>query len=245
MIEIILKTWSDFYEAINSVEVTTVSAIFKLCLSLLLGCIVGFERKRKGQIAGVRTFALISMGATLAMLLSIYVPQEYMGLKNGDPGRIAAQVITGIGFLGAGAIIQMKGSVRGLTTAAGIWMIATIGMAVGVGMYLLAIIATALILFILVFLDRYEHRTGISSESRIIRIKVSAIVDDIDSYREVLHRNQVHLSNVYVEYDYDAPLTRLNLVVLIKESTDYITLFKQLSDINPTKSISLGNQMSI
>lgn len=245
MTEIISMLWSDFYTAVNSVEVTTASAIFKLCLSLLLGCIVGFERKRKGQIAGVRTFALISMGATLAMLLSIYVPQEYMGLKNGDPGRIAAQVITGIGFLGAGAIIQMKGSVRGLTTAAGIWMIATIGMAVGVGMYLLAIIATALIMFILVFLDRYEHRTGIGTESRIIIIKIASIVEDIDEYRNILQRNQVHLSNVYVEYDYDAPLTRLNLVVLIKESTDYLSLFKQLRNINPTQSISLGNQVNI
>ena len=80
-----------------------------MLLSLALGGAIGYERKRKGQIAGVRTFALISMGATLAMILSIYVPQEYLGLKNGDPARIAAQVITGIGFLGAGAIIQMKG----------------------------------------------------------------------------------------------------------------------------------------
>ena len=150
--------WTTVIEDINSIEVNTVSSIFKLCLSLILGCCVGFERKRKGQIAGVRTFALISMGATLAMLLSIYVPQEYMGLKNGDPGRIAAQVVTGIGFLGAGAIIQMKGSVRGLTTAAGIWMIAAIGMAVGVGLYLLSIIATGLILLILVVIERWEHR---------------------------------------------------------------------------------------
>ena len=71
-----------------------------MLLSMMLGVVIGAERKRKGQIAGIRTFALITMGACLAMLLSIYVPQEYMGLKNGDPGRIAAQVITGIGFLG-------------------------------------------------------------------------------------------------------------------------------------------------
>ena len=90
-------------------EITTLGSIFKMLLSLALGGAIGYERKRKGQIAGVRTFALISMGATLAMILSIYVPQEYLGLKNGDPARIAAQVITGIGFLGAGAIIQMKG----------------------------------------------------------------------------------------------------------------------------------------
>ena len=143
--------WEYFIQQVNSIEVNTVSSIFKLSLSLLLGCLVGFERKRKGQIAGVRTFALISMGATLAMILSIYVPQEYLGLKNGDPGRIAAQVVTGIGFLGAGAIIQMKGSVRGLTTAAGIWIIAAIGMAVGVGLYSLSLAATALVLVVLLF----------------------------------------------------------------------------------------------
>ena len=92
--------FTDFIEQLNSTEVTTVSSVFKMFMSLILGCIVGLERKRKGQIAGIRTFALISMGSTLAMILSIYVPQEYMSLKNGDPGRIAAQVITGIGFLG-------------------------------------------------------------------------------------------------------------------------------------------------
>ncbi len=113
--QIVADSWLWIIGQINSIEVNTVSSIFKLCLSLILGCIVGFERKRKGQMAGVRTFALIAMGATLSMILSIYVPQEYLGLKNGDPGRIAAQVVTGIGFLGAGAIIQMKGSVRGLT----------------------------------------------------------------------------------------------------------------------------------
>ena len=73
--------FNSLYNAINSVEVTTASSSFKLFLSMLLGCCVGLERKRKGQIAGVRTFALISMGATLAMILSIYVPQEYLGLK--------------------------------------------------------------------------------------------------------------------------------------------------------------------
>ena len=230
---------------INSIEVNTVSSIFKLCLSLLLGCCVGFERKRKGQIAGVRTFALISMGATLAMLLSIYVPQEYLGLKNGDPGRIAAQVVTGIGFLGAGAIIQMKGSVRGLTTAAGIWMIAAIGMAVGVGLYVLSIIATALILLTLIVVERWEHRISAGVESRIIRIKLSVIAEDIEGYREVLARHQVHLSNVYVEYDYMEPVTRLNLVVLIKERTNYMKLFADLRQVKPTVAISLANQVSI
>ena len=233
------------YHAVNAVEVNTVGSVYKLVLSMLLGAVVGYERKRKGQSAGVRTFSLISMGATLAMLLSIYVPQEFMGLKNGDPGRIAAQVITGIGFLGAGAIIQMKGSVRGLTTAAGIWMVAIIGMAVGLGMYWLSVVASLLILFILVQLERIEEYISRGSESRIIRIRVGTIIEDIAPYREVLRSHRIKLANFYIDYDYDAAETALNLVCLVRETTDYIELFSQFRKLNPTKSIGLANQLTI
>lgn len=235
----------ELYEAINANEVTTVGSIYKLVLSMLLGAIVGYERKRKGQTAGVRTFSLIAMGSTLAMLLSIYVPQEYMGLKNGDPGRIAAQVITGIGFLGAGAIIQMKGSVRGLTTAAGIWMVAIIGMAVGLGMYWLSIVASALILFILVQLERIEKKVSKGSELRIIRIHTFDILRDISDYKKVLENHNIHLSNFYVDYDFENKETSLNLVVLVKETTDYIRLFSQFENLHPTKTITLANQLNI
>ncbi len=236
---------SAVYETVNSTEITIAGGLYRMVLSMLLGAVVGYERKRKGQSAGVRTFSLISMGATLAMILSIYVPQEYMGLKNGDPGRIAAQVISGIGFLGAGAIIQMKGSVRGLTTAAGIWMVAIIGMAVGLGMYWLSILACALILFILVQLERIEHLVSRGTENRIIRIRTAVILRDISDYRDILSRNKITLSNFYVEYDYDAGETRLNLIVLMRDSTDYISLFNQFEKLHPTKSITLANQLSI
>lgn len=240
-----MEELDSFLAMINATEVTTASTVFKLVLSMLLGSSVGLERKRKGQIAGVRTFALISMGATLAMILSIYVPQEYLGLKNGDPGRIAAQVITGIGFLGAGAIIQMKGSVRGLTTAAGIWIVATIGMAVGVGMYVVSFVATALILVVLVYLETFEHKVHIGQESRIIRIKAGDIVTDIEAYRNCLAENGVHLTNVYVDYDFDRNVTNMNLVVLVKQTSDFIKLFSELRQINPTQNISLANQVAI
>lgn len=238
-------TADTFFSAINSVEVNTISSAFKLCLSLLLGSLVGMERKNKGQIAGIRTFALISMGATLAMILSIYVPQEYLGLKNGDPGRIAAQVITGIGFLGAGAIIQMKGSVRGLTTAAGIWMIATIGMAVGVGMYGIAILATLLIFAVLVAFEHIEHRVHVGSETRIIMIEVGGIIENIDSYRDCLSDNHVSITNVFISYDYRSSLTKLNLVVLAKNTTDFLSILTRLRALNPTNSITLANQVNI
>lgn len=232
-------------DAICSLDINAVNSVFRLLLSLLLGSIVGYERKRKGQSAGVRTFSLIAMGATLAMLISIYVPQEYLGLKNGDPGRIAAQVITGVGFLGAGAIIQMKGSVRGLTTAAGIWMVATIGMAVGIGMYWVSIAATALILFILVQLESIERRVSLGSESRVISITVSAIVRDLQPYNEIMQRRHLHLSSFYVEYDFEKEETRLNLIVLVRENADYLQLFGEFERVYPTKRIALTNQLAI
>ena len=237
--------WTELYNTLNATEVNTQSSVCKLLLSMLLGCLVGYQRKRRGQTAGVRTFSLIAMGATLAMILSIYVPQEYLGLKNGDPGRIAAQVVTGIGFLGAGAIIQMKGSVRGLTTAAGIWMVATIGMAVGVGMYAISIIATLLILFILAQLERFERHVSLGSEARIIRLKVGEIVKDIDHYRTILAQFRVSLTKFYVDYDFDGNVTNLNLVVLVPENVNYIHLFRRLRTVYPTKSITLSSQVSI
>ena len=230
---------------LQSDDVNALNAVFKLTLSLLLGCVVGLERKRKGQIAGLSTFALISMGATLAMILSIYIPQEYMGLKNGDPGRVAAQVITGVGFLGAGAIIQMKGSVRGLTTAAGIWMVATIGMAVGVGMYLVSVIATLLIIFILVTLERYEHKLNIGQESKIVRVKVKGILGTQSDYSAIFARHAIHVSDEYLKFDYEQNFTIINFVILTKGGVDFAALFREIHDVQPTISITLTNEVNI
>lgn len=237
--EEILRT---IYYDINSTEVTLANSVFKLVLSMVLGVLVGVERKRKGQIAGVRTFALISMGACMAMLLSIYVPQVYLGLKNGDPGRIAAQVITGVGFLVGGAMIHMKGSVRGLTTAAGIWMTATIGMAVGVGMYWCSILATGLILVTLVLLEAWEHRRNIGHENRVLKLQVEGIVQDIEAYREVFNRHKVHLSTYFIEYDYERDSTQLNFVVLAPSHRNYLPMFQDLRVLGRTKSLTLTSQ---
>ena len=234
-----------FYDNINSLEVNMTNSMFRLILSMLLGMIVGAERKRKGQIAGIRTFALISMGACLAMLLSIYVPQVYLGLKNGDPGRRAAQVITGIGFIGGGAMIHMKGAVRGLTTAAGIWMTAIIGMAVGIGMYLCSIGATLLILLTLVTFEQYEKRRKLGQESKVISMAVEGIVTDLQPYKDVLSINRVHLSTFYVGYNYIENKTEINFVVLVHAYTDLLPVLSKLSAVNPTQKLTLSSQLDI
>jgi len=235
----------DIYNDIISPDVNLIGAVTKLVLSLLLGAIIGIERRRKGQIAGLRTFALISMGATLAMLISIYIPQEYMGLKNGDPGRIAAQVVSGVGFLGAGAIIQMKGSVRGLTTAAGIWMTACIGLAVGSGMYLISIIATLLIIFILVNIERIELQHNFMWESKIIRVKVHGIIDNIQALRDIIASKDVHISDEFMKFDYENKFTIVNFMVRSKSDADVLALFKAIQENSNPISITLTNEMNM
>ncbi len=237
--------FENIYNNITSPDVNLVGAIVKLVLSMLLGATIGFERRRKGQIAGMRTFALISMGATLVMLVSIYIPQVYLGLKNGDPGRIAAQVVSGVGFLGAGAIIQMKGSVRGLTTAAGIWMAACIGLAVGAGMYLVSIIATLLIIFILVNIERIEQRHNFLWESKILRVKVYGILDDIQSVRDIIESNDVHISDEFMKFDYEDGQTIINFMVRSKSSVDVPKMFSAIKEKINAFSITITYEMNM
>lgn len=238
----ILDIFSTLVRQATQVELTFTACVWRLLVSMILGCLVGIERKRKGQIAGVRTFALISMGATLAMLVSIHVPQKLMGDIHGDPTRIAAQVVSGIGFLGAGAIIQMKGSVRGLTTAAGIWMVAMIGLAVGCGLYVVSLIATLMILFILILLENIEHRMKMGSYNRTVRLRLPGIITDLKPYRTCLPPKEGHVVNMYIEYDYLAEETKLNLIVLVHESVDYGDLLSRISKVYPTTAISITNQ---
>lgn len=232
-----------FWHLINEVELTSTTAIVRIVLSLVLGSLVGIERKRKGQMAGLRTFSLISMGACIAMMLSIYVCQETVGLLRGDPSRIAAQVLSGIGFLGAGTIIQMKGSVRGLTTAAGIWMTAIIGMAVGVGMYWSSIIATVLILVILVAFEYYEHRANLGQENRAVKIVVRGIVQDIRPYEKVFSEHKVHLSTYFIDYDYEHSVTNLSFIILSPSHRNYLPMFADLRAAGDTVSLSLASQV--
>ena len=240
-----MEFWTHFLDSLQSLEVNIVNSTFRLILSMLLGMVVGAERKRKGQTAGIRTFALISMGSCLAMLLSIYVPQEYLGLKNGDPGRIAAQVITGIGFIGGGVMIHMKGAVKGLTTAAGIWMTAIIGMAVGIGMYTVSLVATLLILLTLVTFEQYEKRRKLGQVSKVISLTLDGILTDVDPYSKVFEENGVHLSTFFVEYDYENNITVINFVVLVHAYTDLMPLLSIIRGVEPTRRLTLSSQLDI
>ncbi|MBQ9583491.1 MAG: MgtC/SapB family protein [Bacteroidales bacterium] len=129
--------------------ITLSTAIIRMLVSVALGAMIGVERQIHHHPAGFRTFTLICAASTLAMLVSVYVCQTNTDLLNGDPGRIAAQVLTGIGFIGAGLILKGNDGVSGLTTAACIFVCAVIGLAVGAGMLLLSAIITVVVVIIL------------------------------------------------------------------------------------------------
>lgn len=146
--------------------------IVKILLSIVLSGVIGYEREISDKPAGLRTNILIGLGSALMMMISIHVVQAYSsGLA--DPSRIAAQVVTGIGFLGAGTILQARGSVVGLTTAATIWAVAGIGLAVGSGMYRLAVMVTTAILLVLWVLGRLERRILGKHASDCLKLRVS------------------------------------------------------------------------
>ena len=132
-----------------NIEITETLALVRIGISILLGGVIGLERYIHKHPAGIRTFMLICLGSTLATLASIYICQTNLDLQNGDPGRIAAQILTGIGFIGAGLILKTSDGVSGITTAASIFITATIGIAVGVGMTLTAVVVTAVTVLIL------------------------------------------------------------------------------------------------
>ena len=142
-------------EPLNAIrELTFASMLTRIAVSIVLGAILGVERGLKNRPAGLRTYILVCMGACIIMLTNQYV---YMAYNTGDPVRMAAQVVSGIGFLGAGSIIVTKqNQIRGLTTAAGLWAASAVGLAIGIGLYEAAVIGGFSILVILRLLNHWD-----------------------------------------------------------------------------------------
>jgi putative Mg2+ transporter-C (MgtC) family protein len=162
------------------------SIAFKLVLAAVLGGIIGIERELRDKPAGLRTNILICVGSTLFMSISAQVAQ----LLGGDPTRIAAQIISGIGFLGAGAVLHSHGFVLGLTTAATIWVVAGVGMALGSSMYGVAVFTTAMSVVTLYFLSRIEDKIQ-DKKSYNYSLVVTNLNEAFTSISRVLHECSV------------------------------------------------------
>lgn len=152
--------------------------LIKLLVALVLGGIVGAERERHKKAVGLRTLILISVGSALFTIISTHM----VGPDGENPGRIAANIVSGIGFLGAGVILEERGRVVGLTTAATIWIAAALGMAAGAGEYVLASMTAAVVIIVLLLFTRLEDFLEISSEDRTYEITTKI---SWDKYKEL------------------------------------------------------------
>lgn len=152
------------------------ATVLRLCVAIVLGAVVGAERERGERAAGIRTHALVCLGSALIMIVSAFGFGDILGTKNValDPSRVAAQVVSGIGFLGAGTILLRKEIVKGLTTAAGIWLVAGIGLACGAGQLWEAVITTALALLVLTGLRPVERRFFPRRSQYSVRLRVNS-----------------------------------------------------------------------
>lgn len=184
-------------------DVITESA-FKLGVALVCGFLLGMEREIKEKPAGLRTLILITVGATLFMIVSDLIAHVTEGppeITRVDPSRIASQVVTGIGFLGAGAIIQSRGSIRGLTTAAAIWVASGVGLCIGVGFPLLGTGITVLVLTVLVVLNPIRAWFSRRGHPEEIRLTLPNDALSLRRVRNVLLGNDVREDQILVTHE--------------------------------------------
>jgi putative Mg2+ transporter-C (MgtC) family protein len=169
------------------------SSVVRLLLAAILGGIIGLERELRHKPAGLRTNMFICFGAALFTLLSLQI-----AAARGDPGRIAAQIIPGIGFIGAGSILHSRGSVTGLTTAATIFVVASVGMAAGGGFYITAVFATIMILIALRLLGNLERRFALKSIQMTYEVSGKDTESVVAEINRILDAEQQTMQNLRV-----------------------------------------------
>lgn len=195
--------------------------VLRLIISAMAGGIVGMEREANNRPAGLRTHVLVTLGSTLIMLISMY---GFQGL-GGDPARLAAQVVSGIGFLGAGTILRKGDNIRGLTTAASIWVCGGIGLAIGNGYYL-AGLATSIIVLLTLKNMGFVQKKVLKSQNKLLIVHCKERVGLIGDIGQVLGKNNINIKYIKVNSE-DHP----------EEDEDYMTEIRFMLKL-PSKLIN-------
>ena len=209
--------------------------ILRIGLSLVLGGIIGFERERDSQPAGLRTHMILVVGACLAMILSVNI-----AFKAGtDPTRLAAQVVSGIGFLGAGAILRSGFNVKGLTTATTMWTMAIVGLAVGAGYYAVSAITTAVLMIVLSLLDVFEKRFVRINIIRNLVIDVHERKGVLREVRKTMTQIADQIIDFSVKKSVKSKHLRIEVAARFNRSDKVEDLVEQISDIEGIRSIKI------
>ena len=213
--------------------ISTEDSIIRLIMALILGGLIGYERQAQSKSAGLRTHTLVCVGSCLCMIISINIAMDYyftFGYNSSDPERIAAQVVSGVGFIGAGTILanQKDRSVRGLTTAAGLWAVSAIGLVVGAGYLVIACVATALIFLVLTVFVRLDARLeGRFRKRYAMHLVMKNNIGQARKLSTFIHDHHMHIKTFHSHNDDDAPLADIDLELTAARYMAYtlITLF--------------------
>lgn len=215
-------------------------SVLAIVLCVLLCGFVGFEREKRGRSAGLRTHLLVGVGSCVIMIISIY---GFPGIQDGhrDVARLAAGVLAGVGFLGAGAIIHDNGSIKGLTTAGTIWLVMAIGLACGSFNFLLAILVTMVVMIVLTTFRKIEHK--VNKHSPILTITTDASVAALPIVLEYAKKNKLLVADVSSELIEDSKKTLVQTTFkLTSENNAEIDVSKVEEELNKlTKAISVQN----
>ena len=208
-------------------EVTYLAVILRLCAAVIIGGLLGLERGLKNRAAGLRTYMLVCVGACLVMLTNHYVYQTF---DSGDPVRMGAQVVSGIGFLGAGTIIvTRRNQIKGLTTAAGLWSAAGVGLALGIGFYEAAIVGGFAVFFVMTLLQKLDNRMHRKSKVVEVYIELNSQLSLGDFLRQVRNMD-LEVGNVEREFDSDPESGARAYIATLKAKTrrDRIDLLEKI-----------------
>lgn len=218
--------------------------VLRLLVAAILGASMGLERQIRGRAAGLRTMMLVGLGCCLVMLLSNYFAELYgrVGTRAEtilqiDPARLAYSVMGGIGFLGAGAIIKSGFSIRGLTTAATIWCVAAVGLAVGMGLYFHSLVTTALVLFALLVLDRIESRLE-TSWYKTVEVVLPDQAGIVEKFGEKMTRQTAKILDIDLDRRADATL-RVTYSIRLPDRDMTLAFFDAVAREPEVQSIQL------
>lgn len=219
---------------------TEFDIVMRLALGALFGGFVGLERERHSQPAGLRTHTILAVGATLAMIVSLQIAaQSRAGGFLGDPARLAAQVVSGVGFLGAGAIIRFGSNIKGLTTATSLWTVAIIGLAVGAGYFFAATFTTAVLMFTLTIMDKWEKRVIAHTSTHTITIRAEDGPGIVDHIRQQLAALDVEVKSLSFTKNIATNEVVLKVVAKIRDRANEQELIARLSTVPGCRNIGI------
>jgi len=211
---------------------TDVIVLQRLLLITLVAGAIGYERERHGRAAGFRTHILVGVGACLIMLTGLHLMEEMAGVVDLDPTRMAAQVVSGIGFLGAGTILRFGASIRGLTTAASLWAVGGVGLAVGAGFLSGALMTSGILLTVLLGLSRLE-RAMRKEQYQVLVIEMAESAEGLARVRSLLGQHELEIRDFDVKIGTQPHHIRLEVHVKLLSDQSREELMHDLLRLEP------------